>query len=134
MSPSAPVHEITLGGVRASIWEERRMSRQVRESDFSVSIGRPDDFESRRQAGSGRSGRSVPPGRSAASGAGTESCGSGGSADRQAPPSADTFSAADTGPGTESGPPIRFGVEDLPLVAQVMDLAHLWIHQQSVGV
>jgi hypothetical protein len=30
--------------------------------------------------------------------------------------------------------PARFGVDDLPLVAQVMDLAHLWIHEQAVGV
>lgn len=29
---------------------------------------------------------------------------------------------------------VRFGVEDLPLIAQVMDLAHLWIHEQAVGV
>lgn len=121
MSPSAPVHEITLGGVRASIWEERSVSRQVRESDFSVSIGRPDHFESRRQGGSVRFGRS------AGSVTVLEAAGRGEAAARES-------GAAGAVPGSEPGRPVRFGVEDLPLVAQVMDLAHLWIHQQSVGV
>jgi hypothetical protein len=109
MSPSAPVHEITLGGVRASIWEERRISRRVRESDFSVSIGRADHFEAS-SADRDRGRRSADDG------------------ERQ---------IAAGGMGQSVVPaagPVRFGVEDLPLVAQVMDLAHLWIHEQSVGV
>lgn len=103
MSPSAPVHEITLGGVKASIWEERRGAREVRESDFTVSIGRPDHFEA---------GDAVP--RPVA----------------EATTSRIDHAFVDRATDGE----VRFGVEDLPLVAQVMDLAHLWIHEQSVGV
>ena len=39
MSPACPVHEIRVGKVRASIWEERRGRGHVRESDYRVSIG-----------------------------------------------------------------------------------------------
>ncbi len=39
MSPACPVHEIRVGKVRASIWEERQGRGHVRESDYRVSIG-----------------------------------------------------------------------------------------------
>jgi hypothetical protein len=67
-----PVHEIRLGSVRASIWQESDAAG-VR---YSVSISRTADGVYQRTNG-------------------------------------------------------RFEVDDLPVVAEVMDLAHLWIFEQA---
>jgi len=113
MRSSYPVHEITLGNVRATIWEECPSPGEVSEREFSVSIGRVDQ-----------------PLR----------CGSVSDASPSTPNGSvqfnrgDLLSAARIVALTDSTDPVRCRVEDLPVVAELMDLAHLWIHEQSVGV
>ena len=73
MDRQNPVHEIRLGAVQASIWEESALER----SKFRVSISR-------------------------------------------------VFR-----PGERAVRPDRFDADDLPLIAEVADLAHLWICEQA---
>jgi len=73
MNRQSPVHEIRLGAVRASIWEESALD----EVKYRVSVSR-------------------------------------------APRSGDRQMRAD-----------QFEADDLPLVAEVADMAHLWICEQA---
>ncbi|MFM8578837.1 MAG: hypothetical protein ACKOCN_08560 [Planctomycetaceae bacterium] len=113
MRSSYPVHEIKLGNVRATIWEEYPSQGEVSEREFSVSIGRADQ---------------------------SLKCGCVSDASPSTSNHSDESNRGDLLSETrivalaDSTGTVRFRVEDLPLVAELMDLAHLWIHEQSVGV